>query len=291
MDNPALAWPRVGLLPVVHAIEAALREKRGFSLIRLGDGEGVLLDHANPAQKEGLAASLACWFGEQVLSTREVEQLCDMLGGAIAGSDVLGLPRPFQVGLSPRYGAVFDHLGAVLKTRTRRGMPLYGDTALHFYLQWSGALARLLCGVEKVTLITCRDVGPALAQTYDIAVRSLLVMGEHCWPGAVDERHWPDGFGRVMAGIEQVGAGELVLVGAGALGKAYCEAVRQRGGVAIDIGSGFDGWAGVMSRPGRIYETPIFAMDWAAGEDVADEALAARLHTVVSATNIPDGTY
>ena len=82
-----------------------------------------------------------------------------------------------------------------------------------------------------------------------------------------------------------------MLVGAGALGKAYCEAVRQQGGVAVDIGSGFDGWAGVMSRPGRIAKSPIFAVDWAADEDLADDALMARLHAIIAETNISDGTY
>jgi len=29
MSAPGLDWPRVGLLPVVHALEAALAERRG----------------------------------------------------------------------------------------------------------------------------------------------------------------------------------------------------------------------------------------------------------------------
>ena len=39
--------------------------------------------------------------------------------------------------------------------------------------------------------------------------------------------------------------GALFLVGAGAFGKIYCHWIRDRGGIAVDIGSLFDSWAGV----------------------------------------------
>ena len=43
--------------------------------------------------------------------------------------------------------------------------------------------------------------------------------------------------------------GTLVLVGAGFLGKLYCQAAKNSGAVAVDFGSAFDILAGVVTRP------------------------------------------
>lgn len=55
------------------------------------------------------------------------------------------------------------------------------------------------------------------------------------------EAHYPRVFVRILESIENcIGPGQLVLVSAGILGKIYCDAIRQRGGVAVDIGSVID---------------------------------------------------
>ena len=43
--------------------------------------------------------------------------------------------------------------------------------------------------------------------------------------------------------------GTLTLIGAGPWAEIYCDEVKKRGGVAIDIGSGFDILSGHFSRP------------------------------------------
>ena len=42
--------------------------------------------------------------------------------------------------------------------------------------------------------------------------------------------------------------GAIFLVGAGVLGKIYCDVIKEKGGIAIDIGAIFDAWANVKSR-------------------------------------------
>ena len=284
MSAPGLDWPRVGLLPVVHALEAALAERRGFSLIRLGDGEGAMLAHADPAMAGELAVSLRIWFGDQGLDAGERAEMAGALEAAIVGADILGLPRARQWAMSARYRAVFAPV-----VRLRGGArPLVGDAALHFYLQWSGALGRLVGAARRVSVIGCRDVAPMLAQWCGIEARQWLVRGEAAFPGGVVEAHWPDGYRRMLADLESVEPGELVLVGAGVLGKAYCEAVRRRGGVAVDLGSVLDGWAGVMSRPGRIGGGAEFGMAHWGGKAPGDGSMLDVLRRHVEASGIPD---
>jgi hypothetical protein len=282
--------PRVGLWPVVQEIKARLREKRGFSLIRLGDGEGAVLAYDDPAMAADLDFCLAVWFGDQVVGAEERAQIAAYLGDAIRGADVVGLPRRRQLGISPRYGAVFDPAARILAGPAR---PLLGDTALHFYLQWSGALGDIMLAAERITLIGCRDLAAHIAAQTAAKTRQWLVRGEHNFAGAVQERHWRDGYDRIMSNMAELAAGELVLVGAGVLGKSYCLAARAQGAVAIDIGSVMDGWAGVNSRPGRITNggesAPFFSAGNVDGQNA--EGLRKGLHEWIKKTNIDDGTY
>lgn len=280
-----LEAPRVGLLPVLHAAEAALAAGRGFSLLRLGDGEGAVLAHAEAGMEGEIAYALRVWFGDQPVAPQEVEEMRGALLAAIAGADVLGLPRRAQAAKSPCYAAVFAHAEAALGPRA----PLLGDAALHFYLQWSGALMRLVAQAPRITLIGCRPLAGALREHCAVPVRQWLVRGEAQFPGPVAEPHWRVGFTRTMAAIEHVEQGELVLVGAGVLGKAYCEAARARGAVALDIGSVMDSWAGVISRTNRIDGSAHCALGYGQGLALDDAGLLARLRSIVAGTNIADG--
>jgi hypothetical protein len=56
-----------------------------------------------------------------------------------------------------------------------------------------------------------------------------------------------DAFQSIMTGINPI-PGELVLVAGGFLGKLICERVRERGGIALDIGSAADYWMGFQTR-------------------------------------------
>ena len=55
--------------------------------------------------------------------------------------------------------------------------------------------------------------------------------------------------GDVGASLDRSLAGTLVLVGAGPWSEFHCTWVKERGGVAVDFGSGFDLLAGAATRP------------------------------------------
>ena len=283
---PGLDWPRVGLLPVVDAAEQALTTGRGFSLIRLGDGEGAMLSHAAPRMAEDVAFCLRIWFGDQVVVDADRRAMVLGLERAMREADVLGLPRRRQLKVAMRYHEVFANLERVLGARR----PVIGDMALHFYLQWSGALGYLVRRARRLVLIGCRDVAGVFAAYFDVPVTQWLVRGEAKFPGSVEETHWPTGYARMMARMNDVGPGDLVLVGAGILGKAYVAAAARRGATAIDIGSVFDGWAGVISREGRIGHGPEFSIEHLAQTDAEGQAMRARLDAILRVTDITDGT-
>lgn len=286
MMETALDWPRLGLLPVVRAAQDALAQGRGFSLVRLGDGEGAMLSHDAAHMAEEIAFCLNIWFGDQTIGAQDRRAMANGLERAIREADVLGLPRRAQLQVSMRYHEVFANLARVLGPRR----PIIGDMALHFYLQWSGALGALVRDARRLVLIGCRDVAGQFAAHFDVPVVQWLLRGEARFPGSVAQPHWPDGYARVMARIEGLGPGDLVLVGAGVLGKAYVAGAARRGAVALDMGSVFDGWAGVISREGRIGTGAEFSIAHLARAGAMDEAMRERLGAYLGATNIADGT-
>lgn len=283
---PALDWQRVGLMRVVHAIETALAEGLGFSLIRLGDGEGAMLSYAAPHMKDEIAFCLSVWFGEGEIPSVERGVMAARLREAIAGATILGLPRRSQLQISMRYHEVFGAVDELVG----RTPPLVCDMAMHFYLQWSGALGRILRQARRVTLIGCRDVAKDIAGIFGGEVQGWLVRGEAAFPGAVDTPHWPEGFYRMRGRIERLGEGDLLLVGAGVLGKFYCEAARRRGAVALDLGSVFDGWQAVPSRGERTAARVENTIGWLAQREQEETSAMKRLIAALEGSNIKDGT-
>jgi hypothetical protein len=68
-------------------------------------------------------------------------------------------------------------------------------------------------------------------------------------PGELQQRgdglpgpaHFPAVYEQTIAWIRtSIGKGDLVLIAAGILGKVYCQAVKEQGGIAVDIGSVVD---------------------------------------------------
>jgi hypothetical protein len=66
---------------------------------------------------------------------------------------------------------------------------------------------------------------------------------------AVSKRHYPDRFNEIIEFIRnEINPQDVVLIGAGILGKIYCHEVKVAGGIAIDLGSLFDAMVGIDSR-------------------------------------------
>jgi hypothetical protein len=64
-----------------------------------------------------------------------------------------------------------------------------------------------------------------------------------------DILHFPDRFDEIDSSLAKLDlTGSLFFIGAGILGKAYCNRVKSQGGMAIDAGSMMDVWMGIGAR-------------------------------------------
>jgi hypothetical protein len=64
-----------------------------------------------------------------------------------------------------------------------------------------------------------------------------------------DIRHYPDAYPGILDQLRPPHEGAVYIVAAGILSKGYCTTIKERGGIAIDVGSVADVWMGSRTRP------------------------------------------
>jgi hypothetical protein len=119
----------------------------------------------------------------------------------------------------------------------------------HLYFSVLCHLEELVMLTDNVICITNKQPAiEALRQRFPNCQFESIVVGK--WrqssKSAVAQ---PDFLSEVEAQLPEDMSGCLCLIGAGVWAEFYCTWAKQRGGVAIDVGSGFDLLAGVPSRP------------------------------------------
>jgi len=232
---------------VFTEIESRILRAIPSSIIRLGDGEGAIMGFPDITNRPQVDRSLSIWFGTKSFSEETIVDLAIRLRSAVRNADLLGLPREKQVSLHPLYKAVLESIDYYkLQSPTQ----LIADAALHRYMQFALFFRRLLMNKEFVGIITPRtQLTQTLKDNFNIKkIDAYSIKGESKHSGDEQTPHFPDRFFELERNLTVPFKGALFLVGAGALGKIYCDWIKQRGGIALDIGAIFDAWAQVKSR-------------------------------------------
>lgn len=136
---------------------------------------------------------------------------------AVDAADIVGAPK------------THDHLAARSGSKAMITSPTYADD-LGAWNLWRV----ILTAVTTVSWIAGRDLTDALLRNFGVATRQAI--------STQSERH-----DAVRVAISPQ-AGEVYLVSAGPLGAIYCDVVRQKGGVAIDISGLAESLAGQGAR-------------------------------------------
>lgn len=256
---------RVTATEIVQLACEHLAAGRGLSVIRLGDGESRLM---GMRQKQGFCLAVCAqtarlarwqlkniWFGKDFRDS-DIDRIATDLRWAIRQADVIGLPRADQIAKNADYANVeiiMDRLDLV------REHHAYANCSLHREMQEQGLFDELLAGLDHIYTITCHDIGKQIAERFQIGVVQIDVPQE-VRTSHTPHDHYPNRYQEVRKLLSHSLKGELVLVGAGVLGKVYCSLVKQSGGVGLDIGSIFDGWAGVLCRSYLAQQPEVYAL-------------------------------
>lgn len=228
-------------------IYSRLTGGKPLSIVRIGDGEGIVLN----ATKD-LAAFTLC--NDAVLKRQmgyyppmdQVYQIRENLIEAYRGADIIGIPMHKQA-TSNHWGKVKQILDENVLHHTSE----YCSIDVHYDFLNDGLFATLLQNLNVLNYISCRDLDVQFSERFNIrTVNKYLIAPEAKFTSGYDgEAHYPVQFNKVQRWMEVVRPeGRLLLVGAGVIGKIYCNWWRDRGGVAFDIGSIFDEWYGKATR-------------------------------------------
>lgn len=261
-------------------ITRRLREERPMSFIRLGDGEGLILSICEKSSLDDLH-QLSTHFGGWGVSLGKVLQIRDELKDAATQADIVGV-RDDVVGV-PHDPGLFDLGTGVFEREVKKRFPLracdadlpanacrrlallnramgamnfsastlFTNAWIHWDLAATGQLYRWISDQKRIGLITSRINLPALLEDLlNVEVESYLVpdMYKDSHP-RISGAHFPIRYEELRSELNVDHPGKLFLVGAGICGKVYCRWIKERGGIALDIGAVLDTWMGIGSRP------------------------------------------
>jgi len=259
---------------IVDRIVESAQRGEAFSLVRIGDGEGNVLRLSSTFGAPPTSIDEKC-FDAIFRMQNSTPFLGDMSGKikfasllatAVSNATLLGvravwseLPpeseiirRTFDDGeIRGALGMLNARLFAEELVRRSKARPA-GVTFAHCYLALLYDLPRMLDNVPESLIISGR--GSLRNEFQNRLGKRLVDFITVPLEGAGDpeepmKSHYYGYFPRVLDRLSDSLSNTLVLIGAGIFGKIYCEAVRSAGGVAVDLGSGFDLLAGISTRP------------------------------------------
>ncbi len=232
----------------ISIVSKHLASKKPFSFIRINHCENRLLGYDFTFPKEEVDITYAIQFG-QSLSSKDTNYISSRIKEAVKNSTVIGVPK--DSGFSSNKLRFLESTTKVhLYNLSLLNKQLFTSVNIHYALGQELKFKTLLQSAEKIVAITCRDIS-SLEKSINKKIHKIEIPAEHRFKGDQTNTfpHYPDAFIKIEKEIEeQVFPGVIVLVGAGILGKIYCDTILQNGGIAIDVGSLMDAIENIPTR-------------------------------------------
>ena len=264
----------------VNRIIAASQKKTPFSFVRIGDGEGHLLSLSEKSTIEDIYY-FNRHFGASRITYQNLIALRDEMRTACENADIVGLRedvlnvsvdeswfslppreleqkvkknftlRPVEKSLNS-FGC--RRLALTNQSISRLHFPsftVFASAWGHWDLLLSGYLYYLMMQQKHIGIVGTRSALPQLMeQFFPLTVSFYYVPDSFSNPPLITAgEHFPRHFENLRDQLKVKFKGMLFLVGAGLCGKIYCQWIKERGGIALDIGSVMDTWLGFGSRP------------------------------------------
>lgn len=246
--NTVLTFPEF-----VAELTRALRERKPYSFTRYGDGEGIILGYPEHTKQVNMNGRLDKWFGSKHMGAGEQIQFANDMRQSIREADMIGIPGARHMEINVNWRSVGRYLSTYNLLRDDLRVCSM-DEVLHLQTKQMYAELFKSGGVDGVHVISCRDVEPVLRKACNMQwVKSFFIppqlrpcVGLNLSP---ERKHYPERYNDLRERLANKDMrGQVVLVGAGGLGKVYCMWIKRAGGIALDLGSVLDGWVGATTR-------------------------------------------
>jgi len=261
----------------VDRVRAHLVAQKPFSFIRIDDGEGNAVPYEGELAPFGDVDALErerVWWGRPLDAPQRAALNARVLG-AMQEADALGIPtfsrilrdirldgpESFAQSRSGRgIMAVLNALepGGPLSTARATRLLLTSAYVQHDLVKWE-LYGKLFECAGEVVAVSCHPGLPqAMKNLFGVTVaQNIIVPPRHASLAAFGRSEMgpkilPEVLDDIIAQLNGDLAGRLVIVGAGYAGKCIVHAARERGGVALDLGSVLDYWLGIATRSYQI---------------------------------------
>ena len=222
-----------------------MENNKPISIVRAGDGEKIVLESNNgiPQYQTCINSVMKRQIGYEPTMS-EVDAIRENLIEAYKGADIIGIPMQKNLNdLGKHWNGVAKIIDQYNTTSPRCSLDVCYD------MLYDGSLVEWLRNKPVVNYISCRDLDEGF---YRIGIKQpnkFIIAPEAKFTTYKGEGHYPDQFNKVERWMSKIAIkGNPCLVGAGVIGKIYCNWFRDRGGIAIDIGAVFDLLAGRVTR-------------------------------------------
>jgi hypothetical protein len=257
----------------VSLVRERLALRQPFAFVRAGDGEAACLPYEPRLASHARADARdreRIWWGRP-LTKAQRSRIAPSVARAIWDADCIGIPTIARFLRELR----LDESDTLEHSLTGRGLrsllycterfsemrspglpaPVFTSCHLHQDLAIWNCYEELLDGARDVVLISCH---PELADyargRFGARIAANLVLPPDKVSGplmggtAHKSANFPDMLDLIIEKIGDLPRGRLVLVGAGYPGKLLVSIARERGGIALDLGSIFDYWLDLKTR-------------------------------------------
>jgi hypothetical protein len=232
-----------------------LAAERPFLMSRWGHCESRILGYRDFFDRGEVDKTLKLQLGHTTITDEQLLEMQDSLLKAFLNTDIYGLSLNTVV--KNDLDLLWQKIPEIAKIR---GVDLEKAVIcspnIHIRMLEEGLFHALLRPAKKILLITCRNLEEFFPSYFDKSKDSVEIIyvpqeartdarAKSLVPGS----HYPDHFYEIIQALNGRSLqGVLCLYGAGFLGKVYGSIAKSRGAVAVDIGSVFDAWGGVMGR-------------------------------------------
>jgi hypothetical protein len=255
-----------------------MERKIPTSVVRIGDGEGHFVNHAldfGHANKTDQHYLQQKWWSETRLTGARGEDILRQFRKSVGLASMLGVAPYWRLMMETMKGAQFDRSsrGIAKSFDAVEKLDLEGKTLIssHFHQDldsWQ-VWSKILTFAGELSWISCHDLKSYMEDTHGVSTRkSIRIPPQHSFASMFNETRRARFssaetlFDRHEMICERIkpNPGELWLISAGFLGKIYCDIVRDRGGIGIDVGSVTDYWMGYQTRVYKPDDKSIFSL-------------------------------
>lgn len=229
---------------VKQIVKRNLKYNLPFSLVRIGDGEGMMFDYEENWEGANFISKKHLGY---TLSKDQFELIRKDLVKTYSETDMIGIPTGKHLKINKGWKRAYD-IADILRNDNAETCSI----DIHHQLLEDGFYDELLSEAKKLLIISGRDVIDKIQNKFPNIKESfqIQVTPEMKWEENKNQiKHFPNQYENVEDVLKRSDlSGYLCLVGAGTVGKVYNIWCKERGGVSIDIGSVFDVWVGKSTR-------------------------------------------